>query len=222
MNNEKALLLGMLLGDGCLKTKKHKESTYYEYVLCHSTKQQAYLEYKLDLFHKIVGGKRPNLSYENSKLGSSCRFSRCHKDFRFLHRLLYSKDNKKFITRQVLDCLNEQSLALWYMDDGGVKPSFRVDGSISSCQMVLSTYCSEEQAGIIINWFREKYGILVRKLFHKKSQSYYLSFNTTEGRKFDELISPFIIPSMEYKLPSTLITRALDTLTGNAEGEDIV
>jgi recombination protein RecA len=222
MNNERALLLGMLLGDGCLKTKAYKDSTYYEYVICHSTKQQAYLEYKLNLFHSLVGGKKPNISYENTKLGNSCRFSRCHKDFRFLHKALYSKNNKKFITRQVLDWLNEQSLAIWYMDDGGLKPSFRVDGTISSCQMTLATYCSEDQADIIITWFKDKYQIYVKKLFHKKSQSYYLSFNTTEGRKFESLISPYIIPSMEYKLPSKRITRVPDTLLETSKGDDIV
>ncbi|MCA2590161.1 MAG: hypothetical protein IM509_05270 [Microcystis sp. M31BS1] len=226
--NDRALLLGMLIGDGCLKTKHHvsgdgEKSTYYEYVINHSIKQEEYLIFKRDLFHKIMGGKLPNLSYGKSAMNlGSVRFSRCHKSFRLLHKYLYSNNNKKFLTRRVLDYLNPQAIALWYMDDGGIKPSFRKDGSVSSCQMVLSTYCSEQQADLILLYFKERWGVCGIKKLHRKTKLWYLIFNTTEGRKLEELISPYIIPFMEYKLPSKRITRALSTPTDNAVGDDIV
>lgn len=215
---KRALLFGMLLGDGCLKTKTHTKkdgstSHYYEYVLCHSEKQKEYLSYKLDLFHSVVGGKKPTIHFEESRLGKSCRFSRCHRAFRLYHKRLYSRDNKKFITRQVLDWLTPQAIAIWYMDDGGVAPSYRADGTISSCVMRLATYCSLEQADIIVSWFRDVWDILPKKHLHKKSNSWYLSFNTTEGKKFEALIKPYIIQSMEYKLPSNRIARVPDTQT---------
>lgn len=224
--NDRSLLLGMLLGDGCLKTKRHikqdgTESIYYEYVLCHSIKQKEYLLYKLDIFHRIMGGKRPNISYEKSKLGESVRFSRCHKSFRILHKYLYSNNDKKFFTQRVLDYLTPESIAIWYMDDGGVKASLRPDGTVSSCQMVLSTYCTEQQADLILNYFQSKWGILGLRKLHKKSNSWYLVFNTKEGKKLEALIEPFIIPAMMYKLPSHRITRVLDTQT-NSVGDDIV
>ncbi len=76
---KRSILLGMLLGDGCLKTKIHHNkdgsvSTYYEYVLAHSYKQKEYLERKLDIFHSLIGGKRPKIIYE--KRTNSYRFSR--------------------------------------------------------------------------------------------------------------------------------------------------
>lgn len=217
--NDRSLLLGMLLGDGCLKTKRHikqdgTESVYFEYVLCHSIKQKDYLEHKLNLFHRIMGGKKPNLSYEKSPLGESVRFSRCHKSFRLLHKYLYSKDNKKFFTDRVLNYLTPEAIAMWYMDDGGIKPTFRKDGSISSCQMVLSTYCTEQQADLILNYFLLKWGITGLRKFHKKTNSWYLVFNTGEGKKLEKVIAPYIIPSMQYKLPSNRVTRVLGTPSG--------
>lgn len=226
--NDRALLLGMLLGDGCLKTKYHtksdgEQSVYYEYVIAHSIKQEEYLVYKRDLFHKIMGGKIPQLSYGESRMNlGSVRFSRCHKSFRLLHKYLYSNNNKKFITRRVLDYLTPQAIAIWYMDDGGVKPSTRPDGSISSCQMILSTYCSEEQADLILDYFREKWSISGTKKLHKKTGLWYLIFNTKEGRKLETLISPYIIPFMQYKLPSNRVTRVLSIPTGKAVDDDIV
>lgn len=217
----------MLLGDGCLKTKTHTKkdgsiSKYYEYVLCHSEKQKAYLEYKLEIFHSIVGGKKPIVHFEKSKLGNSFRFSRCHRAFRLHHKNLYSRNNSKFITRKVLDWLTPQAIAIWYMDDGGVSPSYRPDGTINSCQMRLATYCSEEQADIILTWFQDIWGIEGKRLLHKKSNSWYLVFNTKAVKKLESLIAPYIIPSMLYKLPSQRIARVPDTQTDNAVGDDIV
>lgn len=217
----------MLLGDGCLKTKKQTLrdgtiSTYYEYVICHSEKQKEYLDYKRDLFHSIVGGKKPNVHFEQSKLGRSYRFSRCHRAFRLYHKRLYSNNNKKFFTQQVLDWLTPQAVALWYMDDGGVSPTYRKDGTISSCETRLATYCTKDQADLIVRWFEEKWGIRFKKHLHKKTQLWYLGLNTTEGAKFEELVRPYIIPSMFYKLPSKRIARVPDTQPAIAEGDDIV
>lgn len=220
----RAILYGMLLGDGCLKTKLHtkkdeSQSTYYEYVLCHSVNQFEYLEYKRNLFHSIMGGKLPKIHFENVRLGDkihqSCRFSRCNKYFRIIHKRLYSLNNKKYFTRKILDYLTPEAIAIWYMDDGGLKKSKRSDGSISSCQMFLFTYFSEEEADTTLNYFSDVWGIQGKKYLYFKNNSWYLGFNTTEGRKFESLIKDYIIPSMKYKLPNSYNPRVLDTLIGD-------
>jgi recombination protein RecA len=227
MNKTKrALIYGMLLGDGCLKTKKHQKqdgqiSTYYEFVIAHSPKQEEYLSYKRNLFHSILGGKYPSIHKEVTALGyDSLRFSRANKVFRLFHKYLYCNNNKKQYTRRVLDFLNPHAIAIWYMDDGGIKRSFRVDGTVSSAQMMLSTYCSESEADIILQYFLEIWGIEGRKKLHKSSQLWYIVFNTKEGKILESIITPFIIPSMKYKLPSHVITRAPDILI--KEDDDIV
>lgn len=207
----------MLLGDGCLKTKKHMRkdgspSTYYEYVLCHSTKQEAYLKYKRDLFHSIVGGKLPIISYENIKNKyESCRFSRCHRSFRMFHRTLYSKNNKKFFSEKVFRYLTPQAIALWYMDDGGVSKTL-FNKKISSIEMRIYTYFSEEEADTAIKYFKNTYDIGVKKRHYMKRNQWNLIFNTKESVKLESLISKYVIPEMKYKLPSYYFTRALDTV----------
>lgn len=209
---KRSILLGMLLGDGCLKTKIHHNkdgsvSTYYEYVLAHSYKQKEYLERKLDIFHSLIGGKRPKIIYE--KRTNSYRFSRCNKIFRLFHRTLYSKNNKKYFTEKVFKYLTPESLAIWYMDDGGVSKS-KYKGKVTSCEMRLYTYFSEEEADIAVNYFKNKWDITVKKRKYSKTDQWNLIFNTKESIKFELLISPFIIESMKYKLPSYNITRAPD------------
>ena len=214
----------MLLGDGCLKPKTHickdgSKSVIYEYVVCHSTKQQAYVEHKKDIFHSIVGGKIPNLSYgtihlkNNPKEYYSVRFSRTHKDFRLLHRKLYCNNNKKFFTREVLDYLNPQALALWYMDDGTLSLAKKPDGRISSYQMIICTFFSEQEADTVIKYFDEVWHIGIRKRLDKKTQKYFMAFSTKEAVKFELLIHKYIIPSMMYKMPSKWFTRVPESLT---------
>ncbi len=220
--NKRSLLLGMLLGDGCLKQKHHvqkdgTQSVYYEYVLAHSSKQKEYLEYKRNIFHSIMGGKLPNISYEQRT--NSFRFSRCHKLFRLFHKTLYSKNNKKYFSDKVFRYLTPQAIAIWYMDDGGLSKSKWKD-KISSCEMRLYTYFSEEEADRAIQYFKEKWDIKVKKRHYMNRGQYNLIFNTTESKKFEQLIMDYIIPTMKYKLPSQNITRALDTL--KSESDDIV
>lgn len=225
--HSRALLLGMLIGDGCLKTKKHTQldgtlSIYYEYVLCHSDKQREYLEYKLDLFHSIMGGKKPKIHLGIADLGgikhNTVRFSRCHKLFRILHKYLYSKNNKKYITERVLKYLNPQAIAIWYMDDGGLSKTKRPDGSVCSTQMRLHTYCTEIEIDLICAYFAEVWGIHPHKAKYGNKDQWNLRFNIKEQFKFEDLISEYIIPSMRYKLPSNWIPRVLDT----QKGEEIV
>lgn len=213
----RAILLGMLLGDGCLKTKHHKNSTYYEFVICHSQKQEDYLDHKLKVFHSLMGGKVPNKSYENIKNKYfSVRFSRCDKVFSVLHKYLYSKNNKKFFTQRVLSYLNEQSIAFWYMDDG----CLTINPSKKSFEMRLYTYFSEEEADNCLEYFINTWGISPKKRKYNKTGQFNLVFNTTESRKFEDLIGKYIIPSMEYKLPSKSIPRVLGPT--DIVGDDIV
>lgn len=226
--NKRALLFGMLLGDGCLKRKLHTKfdntvSTYYEYVICHSSKQEEYLKYKRDLFHSLIGGKEPKIHFENVQLGDqthiSCRFSKCHKLFRLFHKQLYSNNNKKYFTRKILNHLNPEAIAIWYMDDGSAAYSKRPDGTISSVQMRLYTYCSEIEVNTILTYFKEVWNIEGKKKLYTKSNQWNIVFNTKEGKKFDDLIKDYVIPSMYYKLPSKIITRAPISLK---EDDDIV
>lgn len=220
--NKRSLLLGMLLGDGCLKQKHHiqqdgTKSIYHEYVLAHCSKQKEYLEFKRNLFHSIMGGKLPKLHYE--KRTDSYRFSRCHKLFRLFHKTLYSNNNKKYFTDKVFRYLTPQAIAIWYMDDGGVSKSVS-NGKITSCEMRLYTYFSEDEADRAIKYFTDKFEISVKKRHYMKRNQWNLIFNSKEGKKLEEIISPYIIDSMKYKLPSQNITRALSILKN--ESDDIV
>lgn len=211
----RGILIGMLLGDGCIKLKKPykkqdgKYSVYAEFVIDHSIKQYAYLSHKCDKFHSIIGGKKPTICKQthllsNGKTYISYRFNRCNKYFKLLHRWAYSVNGKKTYTRKLLNMLNPEGISYWYQDDGGVKKTHNKNGYVSSVQTMLYTYCPGEEADIIITYFQEVYNITFRKQLHTKTQLYVLAANTAETHKFQNLVKKYIIPSMLYKIPQII------------------
>lgn len=219
-STQRGILVGMIWGDGSLKLK---QGDYVEFACGHTDKQREYIKHKLEVFHSIMGGKKPKLCERVFELAgkqhTELRFSRQHKYFRYLHRKMYSKDRKKYYTRDSLDYLNPQGIAYWYQDDGGIsKNKNKESGKVTSCEMRIATYCSEPEIDVIIDYFKDVWDIQGKKRFHKKSSKWYLAFNTKESKKLELLIKPWIIPSMEYKLPSKWVPR----VPSPQVGEDIV
>ena len=212
----RGVLIGMVLGDGCIHPKRHilkngEKKIYHELSIKHSKKQEAYLEHKRDLFHSIMGGRPPNIRRTVTKLGNRqhdmVQFSKQHKYFTLLYRWIYP-NNKKTYTRRVLDYLNPQGIALWYKDDGTLIKCKNKAGKVSSVEMRICTFCSSEEADTILEYFNEVYGILAKKRHCKKTDAYYIAFNTKESKQLELLIKPYMTESMYYKLPSKWVTRA--------------
>ena len=63
----------------------------------------------------------------------------------------------------------------------------------------ISTNCfSTNEVDLLINWMYNKWGILCTK--QKNQNNYVLHISQKDRLKFEELIFPYIIPSMYYKL----------------------
>lgn len=207
---DRALLIGMVLGDGCLKLKR---GGYVELTLSHCEAQLGYLEHKRDKLHSILGGRKPRIHKRTyklkgySKLHTEYRFGRQHRYLKLLRRLIYP-EGTKVISKRILSMLNEQALAFWYMDDGGITVNMNKAGDISSFELRIATHCSKLEADDILGYFSDTWGIRAKARLLKKSGKYIMCFNTTEGHKFIKIIKPYIIPSMMYKIDVSTKTRA--------------
>jgi hypothetical protein len=117
---------------------------------------------------------------------------------------------RKTVTRKWLDFVNPEGLAYWYQDDGTLNKR-KTNDKVTSVEMRIYTYCSEEIVDEIIRYFDEVWKITAKKRFCKKQNNFNVVFNTENSKKFELLIKDFVVPSLEYKLPSNWITRAQDT-----------
>lgn len=195
--NKKAILIGLSIGDGCVKSKKHSKWNYTQNSISfiHCEKQKEYIEYKSQKLHSIFGGKKPNVVYFINNGYPAYRMMKTDKYFKIIYDLMYEKGKKK-ITRKCLDFLNEEALAIWYMDDGNLAKKKR-DGKIHSYELYLNTFVSDEEHEIIIKYFQEKWDIKFSKV--KNNGGYRLRCGTIEARKFIKIVDKYIIPSMKYK-----------------------
>jgi hypothetical protein len=181
------LIVSSLLGDGSF-TKPHKEASKLS--IAHSVKQKELIEFKLSILKKynLDGQLCYNKIYNNRyKKGyvEEYRFkSKSHPIFKIIRDLFYI-NNKKIVSKNFIRLLDYQGLALFYMDDGNV----------TNHSFQLNVQSFDEKSKNIIRAKLRQFGI--KTTIHKQGQIYILS----ESRDlFINIIKPYILPSMKYKL----------------------
>lgn len=193
----KGILAGMVLGDSHVAQAKTSLNAYMR--IQHGLKAAEYLKHKADILRELteltvgdVGGKYPGV-YVRTKN---------HPIYTRLRELAYP-GSKKTVSKTWVNWLTVQGLAIWYMDDGCLQKSYSVNKGgrrrIYRRQIFLNT-CSFtlEENQILIELIKERFGITFRvKLF---GNYYRLFIGATEANPFIELVRPYIVPCMEYKL----------------------
>lgn len=191
------LLIACSLGDGCINKQG-------QMMFNHSWKQYDYSMWKYKLLKKngIKMGKIQRFEGKNGYLDYTIQYRYRTSVTMFnkvLRRCMY-EDSKKRYLKGLLNRLTPQGLAIWFMDDGTILRR-KYKGQYKGFYLRISTYCSEEEANIIINYFSEKYDIHPTKICeHSKQNLYTINFGAKEGKKLINIIKPYMCPSMMYKV----------------------
>lgn len=196
INDEQSqVILGTLLGDSSLDWGVDGTTRLR---FTQSLKQGAYYKEKERVLGELVSSS--SLA-ENGGYGDFI-YRGCTHSVKELNRYregLY-KGSLKEPTRAYLDQLNPIGIAVWFMDDGSCG---RVDGVHDERKRVqLATHgfsyeCNEE----IRKYFIERWGIVFNVKRDKRGKGYYLVSPTKmDTLRFIALVSPFVVPSMRYKL----------------------
>lgn len=188
IRERRAILLGMIIGDGCISSYKNKG---YKLVIRHGKQQEDYLLFKKELIESIFYNRALTITHVQNGL----QIQKSSKIFRIYKKWFYTNNIKDFT--KILKYLNLQSVALWYMDDGSLSAK-KHRGKIHAYELTLNTYITKEQNQAIIDWFKLKYDINFSQT--KGKGKYRLRMGTQEARRFCALIEKYVIPSMKYKL----------------------
>jgi hypothetical protein len=203
------MLIGMVLGDGCINVRHRLKDGKYAYEssemrVVHSLTQKDYCEHKAALAGKALK-RSPGVHVVRNGPGGkylAAGFSISHPYFKQLKGWCYPEGKKTFTTR-VLNMLTPEGIALWYMDDGSARYNINKDGWIKSVASDIATMCSEAEATTIKEYFMREHGIDFKVRCRKGSKAdvaFYIQTNTEGSRDFARLIRPYVIPSMLYKL----------------------
>lgn len=198
------LLYALAIGDGhvyCRRDSRWKGSPLCAgLAINHSLKQIELLEYKRNIISQNLGGI-PNIRHFNNNGYPGVMFTKSHSVFKEIHKNLYP-NNKKTISRNILDTFDAECLAIWYMDDGGLGIKKRLN-KIHGYELFLNTHLSKEENQIIIDYFKETWDIQFTQV--KNRNHYRLRCGTKEGSKFIKIIKPFVVNSLLYKIDPFLV-----------------
>ena len=212
---DKSVLIGLLLGDGYIDNKGR---IYVE----HGEKQKEYCIYKAKLLHSVCGGKdikvheyiKKRSVLKNKKQFKESTFitysfKKQSKSFIPIREMLYNEGGKKYISKEIIQYLTPEVIALWWMDDGCLTKKYTYKNNTKiHCGYTLKicTYLPKEQNEIIQKFFEDKYDIkwnVVKADGAKDDTQWMLRCGVIEGRKFLNIIREYInnnVPSLSYKV----------------------
>ncbi len=183
MYNEQ-VLLGSLLGDGCLTFSKRNINPLYSE--CHSIKQLKYLEWKNQFFKCKIKPRKTYLK-KTGKWYDGYYFRAGANAFFLQYYYLFYKDGKKSVNNIILGKLKPLAVAVWFCDDGSYS---YYNNNIKICVAGFSLRCKQ----LMSDYFKETYGID----FKIQKECIYLSSDDT--KKFISVIKKHVPECMHYKL----------------------
>lgn len=199
-------VIGMVMGDGCLYQPKNRHAKQTRLSFEHCLEQMPYGIWKASLLSQLTGREvHPHIYTRKGGFSDgkeTVQFaSSGHSLYRIIRKLAYP-NNKKTFNRKLLNYLTPLGLAIWFQDDGCLRINKR-NGWVLNRQMYLYTACPETEADLVIDYFKEMWGINWRKFNIRKFSDGYnwsLFAGAKEAHKFFEIISSYVHPCMRYKI----------------------
>lgn len=207
---QKDLLFGSLLGDGHLSPNQN--GTEFRYRINHCAKDVKYIYQKFDILGDIVESpptyyelpedKRTNKSYKryffNTIHTPALRFY-----WGMFYRKVKKEDGSVGFTKvvptkeQIIANLTPQAMAWWFMDDGSAKDPFK-----TTAMRISTDGFPLEQQNRLCNAIQERYDLKIyAQTKNKKKGIYNIYIPAPSAEKFVNIIKPFVIDTMHYKIP---------------------
>ncbi|MBW3661856.1 MAG: intein-containing recombinase RecA [Actinobacteria bacterium] len=189
------VVLGTLMGDGALSPSQSGRAARLRWG--HGAAQAEYADWKASLFGNI------NVSRSTNAKGAVFYDGQPLAELADLRDAVYF-GNGKVLSHDYLKRLTPLSLALWYMDDAtftlrskGIQGRTRGgSGRVEICVQAIEATSRVR----LQEYLRDTWGIEAKLTRRGKRQMHYLVFSRDETDKLQELVAPYIHPSMDYKL----------------------
>jgi recombination protein RecA len=191
------VVLGGVMGDGHLAPNTRGRSGV-RFRMGHGAKQVDYLDWKASIFGNIgqTRSVRPTGSVHVDltplpELGE-------------LREVMYWGDGKKHLTDDVIKLLTPLALAIWYMDAGGFALRSkglqeRTAGGSGRIEFGVESM-SEGSRDRLVAYLRDTHGVEASWALRGARQKAVLQLTTAGTARFQEIVAPYVHPSMDYKL----------------------
>lgn len=189
------LILGMVLSDASMYRVSREALVKFE----QGVDQKDFLfhlfeECKMDCFMTEPGMRKHIHGPKEGEVKSYWFKTFSHKSFSIIWDLFYDDTTvKKSINSGIIiNHLNEIGLAYWVIGDGSLHREGRV--------LTLHTQgFSQDENKMLSEELNIKFGFKSKVVKHKNK--FVVQFTTSDANKLHDLLKPYLIPSMIYKLP---------------------
>jgi hypothetical protein len=193
---QKTMIVGSLLGDGTMRLGEGCKNANFK--VEHGLQQAAYVRWKYDILKPLVFTE-PKISFRYQENGE--RYAKSwwfrtirHAQLTEIYNEFYTRESfrggRKIVPKSIKGTLKPIGLAIWIMDDGCYTKG-RID---------ISTYAFSL---IDIQFLRKCLTALFQvnaSIRRDRDKGYRMYFDRQESKRIIEIIHPYIIPSMMYKI----------------------
>lgn len=182
------VLIGKILGDGSLVSTITGKS--YKLQIEQSIKHKEYVEWTAKIFKKWLLSA-PKLLERNN----SWRFRTIsHPEFTEFRKIFY-RNKRKIIPDNINEFLvHPISLAVWFMDDGSL--------ATNKSAVTISTHSfTRDENKKLIECLKANFGLQANLNWDGKGSRLYIPVSSIA--RFKNLVNPYILEIMKYKIPLT-------------------
>lgn len=188
--NQKDMLVGLILGDGYISNKGF--CSYLK--IDHCLQQDDYSKFIFNnfnnIFKNILYSTRKKADKRTGKYYSSVSLQSLSTKQLREYRNLFYKNNKKIIPENIYDLITPAGLAHLFMDDG--------KAGTNGFYICTENFTKNENL-LLIDSINKKFNLNL-KISKQRKIYYRIYIPSKEKENFIELVKPFMIPSMYYKL----------------------
>lgn len=190
----KLILIGMLLGDANLQSFSLGKTARLR--VLHSANQALYIEHKYSLFKPLIRTKLLAYKEKQTKYEKMYFNTVTTNKLKFYYDMFYKENpvRKKIVPKLIHRYLEPITLAYWYMDDGALKWKNR-----SKAVRICTDNFTQEEVQLLVDSLNNKYPWMNATM--QKQRSRYRIYIPNTEYKFSQLIEPYVVESMKYKLP---------------------
>lgn len=212
---QREMIVGTVLGDGCIVPHGRKNKSY-RLMIGHCEEQEEFVLWKKAVLGNLVNViARREDKRKNSIILTFNTVT--HDEFRFFYNLFYT-NGKKIIKRELINYITPFSIAVWFCDDGSINKNVNMRISTDGF--------SKEENEILQEIMRLKFNIRSKVCEYTRNDKkyYFMSFNKENSGKLTELIAPYVLESMKYKIVHTMpsSTTSCQTSKGSHLDDDKV
>jgi hypothetical protein len=189
---QRQLVFGTLLGDGCIAPHGRKNKSY-RLLIGHCEAQKELVLWKKQILNDYVNVIKKNID----KRGNSIMYSFStitHNDFKYFYDLFY-ENGRKVIREEMVQYLTPLALAVWIIDDGSRY-------QMKNIMRIATDSFTKSENELLQYFFKNNFDLQaeVRGYIRNNRQFHYLSFNVKNSILLSDIIRPYIINSMKYKI----------------------